>query len=96
MQSKAVQIDQVGGPEELKYRNIIIDAPTKGQVLIKHEAIGLNYIDIMQRNGNHPLAFKNFPVTLGMEAAGIIEKFKGKRSGRQLTDYGKKFLEDIK
>ena len=73
MQSKAVQIDQVGGPEELKYRNIIIDAPTKGQVLIKHEAIGLNYIDIMQRNGNHPLAFKNFPVTLGMEAAGIIE-----------------------
>lgn len=30
------------------------------------------------------------------EAAGIIEKFKGKRSGRQLTDYGKKFLEDIK
>ena len=73
MQSKAVQIDQVGGPEELKYRNIILDAPTKGQVLIKHEAIGLNYIDIMQRNGNHPLAFKNFPVTLGMEAAGIIE-----------------------
>ena len=73
MQSKAVQIDQVGGPEELKYRNIIIDSPTKGQVLIKHEAIGLNYIDIMQRNGNHPLAFKNFPVTLGMEAAGIIE-----------------------
>ena len=73
MQSKAVQIDQVGGPEELKYRNIILDAPTKGQVLIKHEAIGLNYIDIMQRNGNHPLAFKNFPVTLGMEAAGIVE-----------------------
>ena len=33
MQSKAVQIDQVGGPEELKYRNIILDAPTKDKFL---------------------------------------------------------------
>ena len=73
VQNKVIQIDQVGGPEELKYRNIVLNNPTKGQVLIKHEAIGLNYIDIMQRSGNHPLAFKNFPTTLGMEAAGIVE-----------------------
>ena len=73
VQNKVIQIDQVGGPEELKYRNMVLNNPTKGQVLIKHEAIGLNYIDIMQRSGNHPLAFKNFPTTLGMEAAGIVE-----------------------
>ena len=73
VKNKVIQIDQVGGPEELKYRNIVLNNPTKGQVLIKHEAIGLNYIDIMQRSGNHPLAFKDFPITLGMEAAGIVE-----------------------
>ena len=73
MQCKAIQIDQVGNPEEMKYRDVIIDNPGKGQVLIKHEAIGLNYIDIMQRSGKHPIAFKEFPATLGMEAAGIVE-----------------------
>jgi len=73
MQCKAIQIDQVGNPEEMKYRDVIIDNPAKGQVLIKHEAIGLNYIDVMQRSGKHPIAFKEFPATLGMEAAGIVE-----------------------
>ena len=73
MQCKAIQIDQVGDTEEMKYRDVIIDNPAKGQVLIKHEAIGLNYIDIMQRSGKHPIAFKEFPATLGMEAAGIVE-----------------------
>ena len=73
MQCKAIQIDQVGNPEEMKYRDVIIDNPGKGQVLIKHEAIGLNYIDVMQRSGKHPIAFKEFPATLGMEAAGIVE-----------------------
>ena len=73
MQNKAIQIDQVGGPEEMKYRDVAIDDPGKGQVIIKHEAVGLNYIDIMQRSGKHPISFKEFPATLGMEGAGIVE-----------------------
>ena len=73
MQNKAIQIDQVGGPEEMKYRDVAIDNPGKGQVIIKHEAVGLNYIDIMQRSGKHPISFKEFPATLGMEGAGIVE-----------------------
>ena len=73
MQSKAIQIHQVGGPEEMKYNNISIPEPGIGEVILRHEAIGLNYIDIMQRSGKHPIAFKEFPATLGMEGAGVIE-----------------------
>ena len=73
MKSNVIQIDQVGGPEEMKYRNITLSEPGIGQVIIKHENIGLNYIDIMQRSGKHPISFKEFPATLGMEGAGTIE-----------------------
>ena len=73
MESKVIQIDQVGGPENMKYRSVNLPEPGKGQVIVKHENIGLNYIDIMQRSGKHPISFKNFPATLGMEGAGTIE-----------------------
>tara|TARA_B000000441_G_C21460110_1_gene186953 strand:- start:70 stop:498 length:429 start_codon:yes stop_codon:yes gene_type:complete len=73
MQSRAIQINKVGGPEEMKYNNISIPEPGPRQVVVKHEAIGLNFIDIMQRSGKHPIAFKQFPATLGMEGAGVIE-----------------------
>ena len=73
MQSKVIQIDQVGGPENMKLRHIDVSEPDKGQVIIKNEMIGLNYIDLMQRSGMHPISFKEFPATLGMEAAGTIE-----------------------
>ena len=73
MQSKVIQIDQVGGPENMKLRYIDVSEPDKGQVVIKNEMIGLNYIDLMQRGGMHPISFKEFPATLGMEAAGTIE-----------------------
>ena len=39
MKSNVIQIDQVGGPEEMKYRNISISEPGIGQVIIKHENI---------------------------------------------------------
>ena len=86
MQSKAIQIDQVGGPEEMKYRNISISEPGIGQVIIKHENIGLNYIDIMQRSGKHPISFKEFPATLGMEGAGTIEAIGEGVNGFKLGD----------
>jgi len=73
MQSKVIQIDQVGGPENMKLRYMDVSEPDKGQVVIKNEMIGLNYIDLMQRGGMHPISFKEFPATLGMEAAGTIE-----------------------
>lgn len=68
--AKAVQIEKFGGPEELKFVDTEVGEPGPGQIRIRHEAIGLNYIDIYQRSGVYPL---KLPVTLGMEGAGVVE-----------------------
>ena len=68
--SKTVQIDQHGGPEELKLVDVGVGEPGAGEIRIRHKAIGLNYIDIYQRAGVYPLPM---PLKLGMEASGVIE-----------------------
>lgn len=66
----AVQIDRPGGPGEMKLVDVPVGEPGRGQVRMRHEAIGLNYIDVYQRSGLYPLPM---PLTLGMEGAGVIE-----------------------
>ena len=66
---KAVIISKNGGPEVLEIKDIELDNPNSGEVLIKNEAIGLNYIDTYHRSGLYPL---KLPTGLGMEAAGVI------------------------
>ena len=66
----AVQIDQHGGPEQLKLVDLPVGDPGPGEIRIRHRAIGLNFIDIYQRTGLYPFAM---PLTLGMEAAGVVE-----------------------
>lgn len=68
--SLAVQIDQPGGPEQLKLVDVEVGAPGPGEIRIRHKAIGLNFIDIYQRSGLYALPM---PLRLGMEAAGIVE-----------------------
>ena len=70
MMSKAVRIDRQGGPEELKMVDVEVGEPGPGEIRIRHKAVGLNFIDIYQRNGVYPMAM---PLQLGMEAAGIVE-----------------------
>jgi NADPH2:quinone reductase len=65
-----VQIDQPGGPEAMKLVDLPVGEPGPGQIRIRHEAIGLNYIDVYQRTGLYPFPM---PLTLGMEGAGVIE-----------------------
>ena len=62
---------KTGGPEVLEIRDIKIEDPKNGEVLIKHSAIGLNYIDTYHRSGLYPL---QLPTGIGMEAAGIIKE----------------------
>lgn len=69
---KAALIDAPGGPEALMLREIPIPPPGKGEVRVRHEAIGLNYIDTYHRSGLYPLPA--FPATLGIEACGIVEE----------------------
>ena len=68
---KAVTIKKNGGPEVLDLEEITLRKPIKGEVLIEHAAIGLNYIDTYHRSGLYPLMM---PSGLGMEAAGIIKE----------------------
>jgi NADPH2:quinone reductase len=68
---KAVIISKNGGPEVLELKDIQLDEPKSGEVLIKNEAIGLNYIDTYHRSGLYPV---ELPSNIGIEGAGIIEK----------------------
>ena len=67
---RAVRLDRAGGPEVLELTDVRIPEPGPGEVRIRHQAIGLNFIDIYQRDGLYPLSY---PTGLGLEAAGIVE-----------------------
>lgn len=68
--SRAVVIDQPGGPEQMHIVQVPVGEPGPGEVRIRHHAIGLNFIDVYQRSGLYPLPL---PLRLGMEGAGVIE-----------------------
>ena len=68
---KAVIISKNGGPEVLEIKDIKLEDPKSGEVLIRNKAIGLNYIDTYHRSGLYPV---NLPSNIGIEGAGIIEK----------------------
>lgn len=59
-----------GGPEVLEAEELELSSPDQGQVLLRHDAIGLNFIDTYQRSGLYPVPL---PSTLGSEAAGVVE-----------------------
>ncbi|MGA1195375.1 MAG: quinone oxidoreductase family protein [Candidatus Latescibacterota bacterium] len=67
---KAIRISQYGGPEVLSLEDIDTPSPGDGQIRIKVEAAGLNFIDTYHRTGLYPL---NLPLTLGLEGAGVID-----------------------
>ena len=61
---------ETGGPEMLQAEMIDVPRPGEGEVLIRHEAVGLNFIDTYHRSGLYPLPL---PSGLGNEGAGIVE-----------------------
>ncbi|BCH25081.1 quinone oxidoreductase family protein [Mesorhizobium sp. L-8-3] len=69
--SKAVRIHAHGGPEVLSYDDVDADKPGAGQVLIRHRAIGLNFLDTYFRSGLYP-APNGLPLVPGGEAAGTV------------------------
>jgi NADPH2:quinone reductase len=68
--ARTVQITQYGGPEMMQLVEREVGEPGPGEIRIRHEACGLNFIDVYQRTGlyQNPL-----PLALGMEGAGIVE-----------------------
>ncbi|WP_417449114.1 quinone oxidoreductase family protein [Kordiimonas sp.] len=68
--SQAIVMHKTGGPDVLEWSSRSLDAPAKGEVRIRHTAIGLDFIDTYHRTGLYPLPL---PATPGLEAAGVIE-----------------------
>jgi NADPH:quinone reductase len=67
----AIFIDQYGGPDVFQWKEITVIPPGPGEALVRHTAIGLNYIDVYHRRGLYPLP--GLPAVIGSEAAGLVE-----------------------
>ena len=68
--SFAFRLNKTGPADVLEWQEVDIGQPGKGEALVRHTAVGFNYIDVLQRSGLYPIAI---PGGLGLEAAGIVE-----------------------
>ena len=67
---KAIRIEQHGGADVLRVADLATPEPGLGEVRVRHEAIGVNFIDTYHRSGLYPNAL---PHGLGLEGAGIVD-----------------------
>lgn len=67
---KAIQIDQFGTADVLNYTDVAMPQLQPGEVLVRNQAVGVNFVDIYQRSGR--IAGIGLPAILGMEGAGVI------------------------
>lgn len=70
-QVKAIRINKNGGPEVMELVDVQLGEPGPGEALVRHHAIGVNYIDVYFRTGLYP---QPLPAGIGMEGAGVVEK----------------------
>ncbi|PYD73793.1 quinone oxidoreductase family protein [Novacetimonas hansenii] len=65
-----IRVQEYGGPDVLRIEDLPIPVPGKGEVLIRQEAMGVNFIDTYYRSGLYK--FPSLPATPGMEGAGVV------------------------
>jgi NADPH2:quinone reductase len=80
---KTIQVDAFGGVENLRVVERPVPSPREGEVLVRVAASGLNYSDVMQREGVYPGGAKP-PYFPGIEAAGVVESVGTKQDGETL------------
>lgn len=68
--TKAIRIHTPGGPEVMKWEDVPTPEPGPGEALIRHEAVGLNYIDVYFRSGLYKAP--TMPLVIGQEGAGVV------------------------
>ena len=68
--ARAIRYHKQGGPEVLQFDDVEVGDPARGQVRIRHTAIGVNFVDTYQRSGLYPM---QLPQTEGNEGAGVVE-----------------------
>ena len=66
----AIRFHQTDGPEVLRWEEVTVGDPAPGEARVRHEAVGLNFIDTYHRGGLYPLPL---PSGLGREGAGVVE-----------------------
>ncbi len=66
----AIRIHETGGPEVLRWEEVGVGEMAPNEARVRHEAVGLNFIDIYFRSGRYPL---QLPSGLGLEGAGVVE-----------------------
>ena len=83
---KAIRIESHGGPEVLRLTDVPEPTPTEGQLLVRVEAAGVNFIDVYHRTGLYP---NPLPLTPGLEGAGVVTRVgpgaTGFREGDRVT-----------
>jgi NADPH:quinone reductase len=78
MKINAIRIHEQGGVEQMKFEPIELAPPKSGEACVRHESIGVNYIDTYHRSGLYKLPM---PSGIGVEAAGVVEEI-----GANVTD----------
>lgn len=68
--TKAIRLVETGGPEVMRWEDVPDRAPGPGEALVRHHAVGVNFIDVYHRTGLYPVPL---PSGLGLEAAGVVE-----------------------
>ena len=90
MSERVARIERTGGPEVIEWVDRDLPDPGHGEVRMRNEAVGLNYIDTYHRSGVYPV---DLPSGLGSEAAGVIEAVgpgvEGFAAGDRVGCYGK-------
>lgn len=69
--SNMIRFHRTGGPEVLQWENVDLAPPGAGELRVRHEAVGLNFIDTYHRSGLYPVPL---PSGIGIEGAGVVEE----------------------
>ena len=67
---RAVRLHEVGGPEVLRVDDVDVPDPGPGEIRVRIEAAGLNFIDTYHRDGKYPV---ELPASIGVEAGGVVD-----------------------
>jgi NADPH2:quinone reductase len=82
--TKAFRYYQHGGPDVLRFEDVAVGAPGRGEVRMRNTAVAVNYRDVLVRSGIH--AVKSFPSGIGLESAGVIDAIGPEVSGLAVGD----------
>lgn len=81
---KAITVHELGGPEVLKWEDVEVGEPGEGEILVKHKAIGVNFIDVYYRKGVYKA--EKLPFIPGREAVGVVTAVGLGLTGRKVGD----------